>query len=156
MDYGKIRTAVDVLRKHGFLEGSHQRWMLDIGANIGTVCVPLVMNEEFAGALAFEPEPRNFRLLLRNICQNGLEGLIKALQIGLSEAPGKVSFELSRDNYGDHRVRVGACADLPDRYGESGRRLTVVPVDTLDAVIERTDLDPHQLGLIFLDVQGHE
>ena len=57
-EHGGIQKAVRLLRQ------VRSRWppdgglIIDAGANIGTVCISMVKNHLFSGALAIEPEPR--------------------------------------------------------------------------------------------------
>src|SRR5215216_325150 len=67
--YGQdvIRTALELIRKHGSSNASKPGYLLDIGANVGTVCIQLLREGAFERALAFEPDPVNFSYLRRNI-----------------------------------------------------------------------------------------
>src|SRR5437763_14362293 len=83
-EHGGIQKAVRLLRQ------VRSRWpqdgglIIDAGANIGTVCISMVKNHLFSGALAIEPEPRNYRLLARNVADNGLAGAIRCSELALS------------------------------------------------------------------------
>src|ERR1051325_8425087 len=79
--YEDIFDAIDILKSERRLIDTNQGYFIDIGANVGTVCIPLVLQQVFAKALAFEPEPRNFRYLTHNIEQNKLSDSIQAFQI---------------------------------------------------------------------------
>ena len=64
----------------------------DIGANIGLIGLLLARHPK-ARALrvhCFEPEPRNFAQLQRNIVENGLTERISAHQIALAERAGEL------------------------------------------------------------------
>jgi FkbM family methyltransferase len=123
--------------------------LIDVGANIGTVCVPLQARQAFAQTLAFEPDPRNFTLLQRNIQQNGLESSVRPFRFALSSADGEATLWRSGFNYGDHRL--------------SGNGLTVdhassvtVAVRSLDAVLHEHGIGAGDIGLLWIDTQGHE
>ena len=58
---------------------ANRRVLLDIGANLGTICIPLVAAGHFARAIAVEPDPLNLRLLRTNIALNDLQGRIEVL-----------------------------------------------------------------------------
>jgi len=129
--------------------------VLDIGANIGTVAIPLVTTYGAAHAVAFEPEPLNFKLLRCNVILNDTEDLITCVQVAVSDATGMVEFELSEDNYGDHRVRARAGAVL-DSMGESARATISVPACRLQDALARASVRTEEVGLVWVDTQGHE
>ena len=53
--------------------------------------------------LAFEPSPRNFRLLTMNLRLNGLGGVV-ARNVALGERPGTIQFTENSINTGNSRV----------------------------------------------------
>ncbi|WP_295442405.1 FkbM family methyltransferase [uncultured Thiodictyon sp.] len=125
--------------------------LIDIGANIGTICIPMIKRGIFKRAIAIEPEPFNFSLLSANIFLNGLGDKIVTHNIALgNQANQEIKFELSDDNFGDHRVRVsedgGVC-------NEDLRKIIAVESDLFDRRI--TIENPNQT-LIWIDVQGFE
>ena len=149
----EIRAARDLLIEQGWLDRSSPgRTVVNIGANIGMTCIPLIKAGYFDRALAFEPEPENFRLLIKNIEQNGLADRLPAFRMALSDAAGELTFELSPDNPGDHRVRK-ADRSVAGFYAEEERRTIRVPGETLDHFFrDRTD----RVDAIWVDIQGHE
>ena len=153
--YVDLLKAIDILKLHNKLLESNHGYIVDIGANIGTVCIPLVSNGVFRKALAFEPEPRNFRYLLRNIEQNQLTNRISAYQFGLTSTKGELELEICDNNYGDHRIRMEG-SSLLNYYGEQARKVIRVPMQSLDYTIQSLGLDPKELKLLWIDVQGHE
>jgi FkbM family methyltransferase len=125
--------------------------LIDIGANIGTVCIPAVKRGVFQNAIAIEPEPRNYSLLVANIYINGLADKILAYKLALGQKNNEqLLFELSRDNFGDHRVHIRNDSDL---YDEAHRETITVRSETFDSVIKR--IDPKE-SLIWMDTQGFE
>lgn len=123
--------------------------MLDIGANIGTSTIPALLRYGAARVVAFEPSPENCYYLRINVAANGLDDRVDIRQVALSNREGKVDLELSDDNWGDHRVRVSVAKG---RAREERRATIEVSVQTLaDAGLESEDV-----GLIWMDVQGHE
>jgi len=155
--YGQdvIRTAVGLLRRHGKLAGANAACVIDIGANIGTVCIKLLRDGVFERALAFEPDPVNFALLRRNIEQNGLSTAIRAFDVALSSDQGEMALEHSSENYGDHRLRTGS-HPTASRFHEESREITPVRVERLDDILAAERIDPAGVGLLWMDTQGHE
>ena len=131
--------------------------MLDIGANIGVSSIGIICGGWMERAVAIEPDPNNFALLKQNASQNGLGERVICLQYAASDRKGKVGFEQSEKNFGDHRVRAGAAGSAGGRYGEAGLRVIEVESDTVDHLLEnqpRAFVD--DLALVWLDTQGHE
>lgn len=155
--YSSIFKAIDILKSQSKLSEIDNKYLIDIGANVGTVCIPLLLKGVFTKALAFEPEPRNYRYLARNIDQNQLTERVQAFQVALSSTVGELELEICEDNYGDHRIRTpGAVSSQFNQLDESGRRVIKVPVHTLDQTIQSLDIKPEQVDLLWMDVQGHE
>ncbi|MBV9848808.1 MAG: FkbM family methyltransferase [Armatimonadetes bacterium] len=134
--------------------------LIDVGANIGTTCIPAIRQHGFAHALAFEPAPRSFALLQYNIINNGLQDAISAFQIALSSENGDVPFEFAPLNPGDNRVRMVSLpqgADVgPERDRESQREVIHVAARTFDSLVDEGVIPLTELGLVWMDAQGHE
>ncbi|NCT83542.1 MAG: FkbM family methyltransferase [Comamonadaceae bacterium] len=125
--------------------------LLDIGANIGCICIAAVKRGLFERALAFEPEPFNFSLLAANIHLNGLASRITPRNLALGARDGeRLTFELSKDNYGDHRISMGA---QDGRFDEERRERITVASESLDSQLDGNDM---QGCLIWMDTQGFE
>lgn len=78
---------------------------LDVGANIGYYPVIAAGRVGPGGAvLAFEPDPRNFRLLEENLRLNGCGATVTAFEVGLADDTRAGRLFLSADNAGDHQI----------------------------------------------------
>jgi FkbM family methyltransferase len=119
---------------------------IDVGANIGLVTVPIIERTNALG-LAFEPEPRNFRFLERNIAHRGLADRIETHNIAVYSEEAKLRMALSSDNHGDHRV-------LPDDSSNGSRRTVEVAAAPLDALLADRPLPPPVVMKV--DTQGCE
>lgn len=131
------------------------RTFVDVGANIGTSSIPAIKRFGARAAVALEPEPETFRLLKCNIAANDVEANICSLQLALSDRTGRAQLELSTGNWGDHRVRLGS----PPRdgaFGEGARRCVDVAVARFDDMAVQQEIDIDELGMVWLDTQGHE
>lgn len=122
---------------------------VDVGANIGTTTIPAVVRHGFAGAVAFEPEPMNFRLLQANALLNGIGSAVQAVQIALSDRVGETELELMPTNSGGHRVRSSAAE-------AEANEVVRVRTTTLDALVQEGVLPVDRVGMLWIDVQGHE
>lgn len=150
-----IENALGILERDGYLRRhtDDDGILLDIGANIGMICIALLERHGFARALAAEPSPRNLRLLERNVLQNGLGDRILRLPYALSSAAGEMELELSEYNSGDNRIRHSASGGV---WGEERREVVRVPVRTLDGVMAEHGVQASSVRLTWVDIQGHE
>jgi FkbM family methyltransferase len=123
------------------------RRFVEVGANIGTTTVPLVVRFGAAGGLAIEPEPGNARLLDVNVAANDLLDRVQTLRAAVSDRAGTTRLALAADNHGDHRLATGEADGSP-----------AIEVDTvtLDGLVDDGRIDPAATGVVWVDVQGHE
>ncbi len=131
MQYAKTGTWAE--RTNGLLRsffadraGSY----LDIGANIGLTTIPVAQNPRVR-CLAFEPEPGNFANLRANVAENCPHNNVELRCLALYIRRQKLSFELSSENLGDHRLRIG---DKAGRIGEERRATIEVDAVPLDEI----------------------
>ena len=117
--------------------------LIDVGANIGWFSViGSRLVGEAGHVLAVEPEPRNLRLLRRNVARNRCRNVTVLPWAAGAEARVARLFR-SDDNQGDHRLEVAS------------ERADSVAVDVrpLDAVPARWAAN---VGAIKMDTQGSE
>jgi FkbM family methyltransferase len=84
---------------------------------------------------------------------NDQDGRIDCVNAAIGQEVGVVQIELSETNSGDHRIRV---SNEPGEYDESRRKTTVVRMTRLDDVLASHAVDPHDVGLLWIDTQGYE
>jgi FkbM family methyltransferase len=125
---------------------------IDIGANIGMVAIPVSRTKNVT-CIAFEPEPVNFACLRRNILRNDREAQIRPVNRAVYNEDTSLSFEISEENWGDHRIRV-ADASGPEMYDESARRAIKVRAARLDDMIDLSSITSPVA--IKIDIQGAE
>lgn len=145
-DVGKLEAVLRILG-----ESRRNDLLIDVGANIGPICIPAIKRGFFRKAIAFEPDPRNFNLLNANIHLNHLGGSIDARNLALGARDGEVvALSLSEDNFGDHRI----CVEPGTGTGSRASRKTIfVQSETLDSQVRLASPDN---ALLWLDTQGHE
>jgi FkbM family methyltransferase len=125
--------------------------LVDIGANIGSICVPALARGLFSRTVAIEPHPVNARLLRANIALNGLHDRARVHECAVgSRDDATLDLELSEDNWGDHRVRVSNEDGL---WGEGGRSRMPVSSMTLDTLLRD---EPVDAMMLWMDIQGYE
>ncbi len=120
---------------------------VDIGAHLGTTTVQALRRHGFRSALAFEPEPENFRILRANLAANGLYEAVRAFNVALSNRVGSGELEVFDRGSATHTL-VG--------HGQPGGRSLQVPVTTFDRLVAEGAVDPDEAGLLWVDVEGAE
>jgi len=150
-----ITRSMAYLKQEGLVGKPGRDVLVDVGANLGMICIAMLKLGHFREAIAIEPDPRNFALLKRNIEQNGLEGRIRALPFAVSDDSADVEFELSETNFGDHRVRARRAPGAA-QLGEERRAVVSVPARPLDELLRQAGADLGSIGLVWIDIQGHE
>lgn len=142
-DFDKLLTALDLLKQHNQFPDS----MLDVGANIGAICIAAVARGVMKRAVAIEPHPLNCALLRTNAALNNVHQKIRIIEAAAGAVDGEtVELTHCTDNYGDHRVLCSGVADT----SLASRDKIPVPVAQLDA---QTDVDG---SMIWMDIQGYE
>ena len=141
-DYKIIKKALSLLGK------KHKRkTLINIGANIGSICIKSVKEKYFNSAIVFEPEEMNFKLLMSNVLINNLENKIIAHKLALSNTKKVLKLSLNKkSNLGDNRI-------INKLNNQKKLKIQKVKSDKLDNFISSQN---KQNTLIFMDVQGHE
>jgi FkbM family methyltransferase len=126
--------------------------LVDVGANIGSICIPAIKRGIFKNSLAIEPEPYNFDLLTKNIFINNISDKIQTFNVALAQFDNqKIKFEKSEDNYGDHRIKSNSTQK--NYCNEDKRKIIEIETKRLDTIMK--DFDPKET-LLWVDVQGYE
>jgi FkbM family methyltransferase len=154
MDYAKLELVMEIL---GLRE---LELLIDVGANIGTISIPALLNKRTRKVIAFEPHPENIKLLKTNLLLNGVGKQFTVYETAVGAKPNQIlTLESSGYNYGDHRIRVdfedeNKSIEQPttDKYFESSRETLKVNSTNLD----KFQNDHCRNSLIWCDVQGFE
>lgn len=142
-DFAKFELASKLIYSKGVFSSEKQNpLLLDIGANIGSICIPAVARGIVGGALAFEPDHENFRLLRINTLLNGVDDKIELHHAAVGDQRGYVRILRSATNSGDHHVEISDEA-------QDG----LVPMVALDDFAEGLDLTN---VIVWMDIQGFE
>ena len=167
-EYFAVLTSDRIISRRIYLEGNFEFWkvekalgllgrnfrldhLVDVGANIGTVCIPAIRRGFARRATAIEPAPDNYRLLRANIYLNNLAGVISSHNVALVAGEQQsIRLALSDRNSGDHRVLANPNSNESDA---DHRDSVLVSANTFDKLI--ADLDPHS-SLVWMDTQGYE
>jgi len=104
----------------------------------------------FERAIAIEPDPENYRLLVANVYLNNLQDRITCLNLAIGQREGYASFARSDRNSGDHHV-------LTDGVSNGCEEEAIkVPMATLDAALSDSGVPLETVGVVWLDTQGYE
>jgi FkbM family methyltransferase len=120
------------------LIGANSR-LIFAGAHIGSVMIPIARAARPRSVLAYEPSPRNFRLLAMNLDLNKIDG-VTALNMALGDRAGHIQFTENSINTGNSRVAA--------LNGEIS-----VAIGTLDHTVPP---DWDSIDLIVMDIEGSE
>lgn len=143
-DFDKFQAAYELLERHR--NGRRPRVLMDVGANIGTICIPAVARGFAERAVAVEPDPRNCRLLRANIHLNDLGERIRVEQSAAGSNDGEtLQLTLSEHNFGDHRISAAQATQGRQSLPVQSGRLDKLCADLLGEDV-----------LIWMDVQGYE
>lgn len=118
---------------------------VDVGANIGTQTIYALVSGRFSRAIAFEPDPRNFDLLSRNMAANGLSHQVTLVNAAVSRQTGEAILLRDPSLQGMHRI-----------VEDHGANTVSVPTVSLDDALASAGIGPQDVGLIWIDVEGHE
>lgn len=140
-DLTKLVTAIELLR------GYRLTTIIDVGAHIGSICIPAVCRGWFARAIAIEPDSINFSLLEANLLLNGVGDRVSVINAPVGGIVGAILERTDGGaNSGDHRfVPVGS----PTLEATRSMSRAIV----LDSLFE--SVEPRG-ALLWMDIQGAE
>lgn len=120
---------VDVGAQIGYYTLLFSRWVGDVGK-----------------VFCFEPDPENYRLLLKNIAANQVRNTVP-IQKAVSNHNGKTTLFQSSDNKGDHRINDFYVFD-----GDDQRKKIEIECVTLDSIFTKEQI----IDFVKMDIQGAE
>jgi FkbM family methyltransferase len=129
--------------EYGALASRRSRYLVDIGANIGSVTLDLAWADPNLKVDAYEPNPLTFDTLNRNIRENGLESRVRIFHDAVTSQDGVVRL-WSGDSSVLSSVSAGAAI--------GGVSVSVTAV-SLDRAIARTGADR---VTVKIDAEGAE
>ena len=137
-DFDKIKKVLKIIKKKYYL--------VDIGANIGSISLPAIKRNYFKQAICFEPDKASFRLLKANILINDIENKMSAFNLAISDKKG--TKKLLSDNKYNRGNNM-----LVENSAKTSKNITLVKTDILDNFCSKLNKGN---ALIKIDVQGHE
>ncbi len=140
-DFDKLLKIINITKNEYKITN-----IVDVGANIGTICIPACKRQIIKNAFAFEPDPKNYTLLQANIALNNLQNSIESFNFALGEKENEsVNLLLSADNYGDNRV-----SSMQNIHKAEKITIKSKSLDSMNLNLE------YKETLIWVDVQGYE
>ena len=134
-----------IIKKSLAARSSSKAVFIDVGAHIGRYTVLAATALKPGGrVIALEPNPQTYRALLDNIHANLLHNVI-ALQAAAGRRAGFVDLSIVRVDDGQSSVAL-----------VRGDRVVRVPVVRIDDVLLREMVDPEDVYLMKIDVEGAE
>ena len=117
--------------------------VIDVGANIGYYTLQFAQLVGPQGrVIAFEPDPINYQLLVKNITENGYKN-VTAVNKAVSDSKGTLKLYINEENRGDNRM-----------YDSSDDR-SAVSIETV-ALDEFLAKQQDSIDFIKMDIQGAE
>lgn len=120
--------------------------LLEVGANIGTHSVYLMLSGKFERAICIEPDPRNFRLLKHNLELNGFSSAATLFECAAGDRDGSIDLYFGNDNFGSSTVIKPI---------ENSRSVNV-RLRRIDAIMAEAGATPDDIGLVWMDIEGSE
>jgi len=124
---------------------------VDVGANIGyyTVIASAIVGNT-GKVFAFEPDPKNFALLQKNIAGNYCQNVI-AEQRAIAASAQRLLLYRSSNNSGDHRIYQ----PQGEFIHQHGKRRSPIAVEALSLDDYFKDI-PTRINFLKMDIQGAE
>lgn len=117
------------------------KFLIDVGANIGTFCIPAVKYGHIQKCIAIEPVAKINNILKVNIALNDLNERVKTYNYVISDKIKlNVSLKLNKQNYGDNKFKIS-------------KKKSDFKLKKLDSFLNHF---PSKYLLIKIDIQGFE
>lgn len=129
----------DILRK--WFCDRDVKVVYDIGANIGNHTVYFAKHTNNAQIFSFEPYANNFDMLIKNVSDNNLNGIVQTFQLAAGDAKGSVSMALVQES------NLGTVTVVDDGFEQNCTQAEVAAIDDMDLPVP---------DFVKIDVEGYE
>ena len=136
-DYHILTKAIKLLGKK-----NSKSTLINIGAHIGSTCIPAIKKKKIKNLIAFEPTKRNFNLLKANIFLNEIDDKVQAYNLAISSKKTNLHLGTTKGNTGGNRI-----------VKNKQKNTEIVKSDILDNYTNNLNKNN---SLIFIDAEGHE
>jgi len=127
--------------------------IVDVGANVGTTTVPLAQRGR--SVIAIEPVPHTFALLVTNVEENRLTDLVRCVNQAILAQEGDVEMVFAHGS-GQSEVLTDTASPAFRRWSFEERGRVRVPGGPLDPLLQRLEVAPEDVALVWSDTQGCE
>ena len=142
-DFGILIKAKKLLGKK-----NSKSTLINVGAHIGSTCIPAIKKNYFKNLIAFEPSKKNFRLLKANIFLNEIDDRVQVYNLALSNKKANLHLGmLAGDASGSSTG--GGYRILKNKQ----KNTEIVKSDILDNYTYNLNKNN---SLVFMDTEGHE
>lgn len=121
---------------------------IDIGANIGTFCIPFVLLDDRFSAIAIEPVSMAYNLLTRNVAENNLLSRIDRINKAVTDSPQQLSMTIPDCDSSKAEIRG-------QRQGFQGMSQILVEVKGMP-LEDMVSLGAEDVCVVWSDTQGFE
>jgi FkbM family methyltransferase len=135
--------AVAILAAENLLSG---RTVLEVGANIGSQSIYLMLSGHFDRIVCIEPDARSLAFLKRNLADNKLDCKATIFDCAAGDRDGEATFHLNDGNHGGSSL-----IKRPDN-----RRAITVPVRRIDGMLSEAGIAEEEIGFVWMDIEGGE
>ena len=98
-DYSILKKAIKLIgRNHS------KSTLVNIGAHIGSTCIPAIKENKFKNSIVFEPTKKTFKLLQSNIFLNGVDDKITAYNLAISNKKSNLYLAIKKGNIGGNYI----------------------------------------------------
>lgn len=139
-----VAQAAAVLSGNGLIQPG--KIVVELGANIGTQSVYLMKSGLFDRIIAVEAHPSNYRLLVRNLEQNGFADRSTAMNVAVGPTDGVLELFTSSENEGGHSAVVR----------HQGGQSIQVPARTIGSIAQACNVERKDIGFFWIDIEGME
>ncbi len=126
--------------------------IFEVGANLGwNVLVEYQVLNDQAQIIAFEPSPKNYEILLKNIELHGAQNNVETYQAAISAESGIADFEVTKKT-NHSRIKT-------DKIRKEDNVIEdVIQVEqySIDEFLQDQQLPPDSIDVLRLDVEGFE
>lgn len=114
-------------------------WALDVGAHIGSVTVPLLLDNPGLRVVAIEAVPDNAELLIENLARNHVDDRCTVLNAAAWDGKGSIDVEYgyTGSEVAETHAYIGSITPWLDNPGDSVT--ATVPIITLKGALALTD-----------------
>lgn len=132
--------------------GFERSFIVNVGANIGDVALPLTRTGK--QVVAIEPNPETFGRLQRNVRQNQLESKITCCAVAISGCAGRAELVIATDP-GNSEIREPNGKLGFDGVDQQCGRVEVT-TSRLDQLLRSIQVPIKEVALVWSDTQGFE